>query len=430
MPGIVAKPGGAAAPPSGTVPAAMTPPPDADPELVREQAHHDESRRQLARMRERTAALDAGAGADRVSREVLEGSLRVRMEQLADDPTVPLFFGRIDGDAEGALHIGRRHVSDPAGDPLVIDWRAPVSLPFYRASATEPMGVEGRRRYGFHVGRLTAYEDERLGSGEAVEHSAILESEIERPRVGPMRDIVATIQPEQDVIVRADLARTVCVQGAPGTGKTAVGLHRAAFLLYAHREQLRRQGVLVVGPNASFLRYIRDVLPALGEIEARQTTIELLVTEESTTAKPVRVRADDPTPTAVLKGDARMALVLERAVWAHVGTPAYEGLMVPWGSRRHRVLGDDVAAVLAGLRARGSATTPDGRCCRSRWPTACWSRWRAPGSRPTTGCRTRWRGAGRCATTPRRSGRPSNHDACCGRCCPTPRRWPRPRTAC
>src|SRR6185436_21132809 len=106
--------------------------------------------------------------------------------------------------------------------------------------------------------------------------SQILEAEIERPRLGPMRDIVATIQPEQDDIVRADLSTSVCVQGAPGTGKTAVGLHRAAYLLYSHREQLTRQGVLVVGPNASFLRYIRDVLPALGEIDATQTTIEEL----------------------------------------------------------------------------------------------------------------------------------------------------------
>src|SRR4029079_5374165 len=112
---------------------------------------------------------------------------------------------------------------------------------------------------------------------DAEEHSAILEAEIERPRTGPMRDIVATIQPEQDDIVRSELATTVCVQGAPGTGKTAVGLHRAAYLLYAHRDQLSRQGVLVVGPNSSFLRYIGDVLPALGEMAVGQTTIEELV---------------------------------------------------------------------------------------------------------------------------------------------------------
>ena len=107
--------------------------------------------------------------------------------------------------------------------------------------------------------------------------SQILRAEIERPRLGPMRDIVATIQPEQDVLVRADLDDTICIQGAPGTGKTAVGLHRAAYLLYAHRERLQRAGVLVIGPNASFLRYIGDVLPALGEVDAKQTTVEDLL---------------------------------------------------------------------------------------------------------------------------------------------------------
>lgn len=216
-------------------------------------------------MRRRTAALDSSAAGDGVSRQFLESALFRRMKALADDPTVPLFFGRLDytEDSLGRgpephgerFYVGRRHVSDETGDPMVVDWRAPISRAFYQASRTEPMGVGVRRRFGFQHGDLTAYEDERLASGEhrQSEHSRILEAEIERPRVGPMRDIVATIQPEQDVIVRSGLGESVCVQGAPGTGKTAVGLHRAAFLLYAHRDQLSRQGVLVVGPNASFL---------------------------------------------------------------------------------------------------------------------------------------------------------------------------------
>ncbi|WP_262347649.1 HelD family protein [Nocardioides dongxiaopingii] len=342
------------------------PAPDAgadDVELAAEVEHLAESRRQLARMRRRTASLDGAAAGDWVSQEVLTASLALRMEQLADDPTVPLFFGRLETtegpgtDAE-SLHIGRRHVSDELGDPLVVDWRAPVSLPFYRASAREPMGVRVRRRYGFQEGRLTAFEDEDLtggaGDGDGADEgfSEILESEIERPRVGPMRDIVATIQPEQDVIVRAELTRTICVQGAPGTGKTAVGLHRAAYLLYAHRDQLRRQGVLVVGPNASFLRYIREVLPALGEVEATQSTIDELVVAGASGRRAVEVRTTDPAAVAVLKGDARMAVVLERAVWGRVAAPT-EPLVVPWGSRRWRVAADDVAEVLDGLRARG-----------------------------------------------------------------------------
>ena len=322
-----------------------------DAELVREQEHLAESRRQLARMRERTAALDSSAAADWVSREFLESAFALRMKQLADDPTVPLFFGRLDHDDE-AFHIGRRHVSDPAGDPLVVDWRAPVSLPFYRASRADPMQVRRRRRYGFQSGRLTAYEDEDLLADQGPEHSAILEAEIERPRVGPMRDIVATIQPEQDVIVRAELGDSICVQGAPGTGKTAVGLHRAAYLLYAYREQLSRQGVLVVGPNASFLRYIRDVLPALGEIDAAQTTIEELVAGGPGAAKPHRVRAEEPADVATLKGDARVAEVLRRALWSGIAAPT-ESLVVPRGARRWRLAAYEAEEVLASLRERG-----------------------------------------------------------------------------
>ncbi|HEX4977355.1 MAG TPA: AAA family ATPase [Nocardioides sp.] len=336
------------------------PDPNPDVELEHERRHLAGSRAALARMRERTSALDASAAGDWVSRQFLESAILRRMKALADDPTVPLFFGRLDYDpdhpeARGErFYIGRRHVSDEVGDPMVVDWRAPISLPFYRAGRTEPMGVLLRRRFGFQHGELTAFEDEALTApAPESDHSAILEAEIERPRVGPMRDIVATIQPEQDLIVRADLARSVCVQGAPGTGKTAVGLHRAAYLLYHHRDQLSRQGVLVVGPNASFLRYIGDVLPALGEIDAAQTTIEDLV---ATTLRRLDARyavtGTDAPDVAVLKGDARMATVLHRALWSHVTSPA-EGLLVPRGARRWRLAPYEVDEVLEDLRRRG-----------------------------------------------------------------------------
>jgi DNA helicase IV len=319
--------------------------------LEAERAHLDQSRQSLARMRARTAALDRGAAGDWVSQQVLESSLWRRMKQLEDDPEVPLFFGRLDYaedavDGQGErFHIGRRHITDERGDPMVVDWRADISRAFYRASKSAPMGVELRRRFGFQHGELTAYEDEHLLAGEEEQHSAILETEIERPRQGPMRDIVATIQPEQDDIVRAELTRSVCVQGAPGTGKTAVGLHRAAYLLYAHRRQLDRQGVLVVGPNDSFLRYIGDVLPALGEIAARQTTIDELVGR-------VRIRGRDDAAVATLKGDARWAQVVRRAVWGHVQAPT-EGLVVPRGSRRWRVPSYRVQEIVDELRGRG-----------------------------------------------------------------------------
>jgi hypothetical protein len=328
-------------------------------DLQAEQVHLDESRAALARMRARTESLDSAAAGDWVSREYLESAFAARRKALADDPNVPLFFGRVDylpdaPDVGGeSFHVGRRHISDEVGDPMVVDWRAPVSRAFYRASQAEPLGLRMRRRYGFVRGRLTGYEDESLLPDTGVaEYSALLEAEIERPRVGPMRDIVATIQPEQDVIVRADLERSVCVQGAPGTGKTAVGLHRAAYLLYAHRDQLSRQGVLVVGPNASFLRYIGDVLPALGEMAVGQTTIEELVatTLRHANAK-ATIRGTDPAPVATLKGDARMAEVLSRAVWSQLRTPQ-EALVVPRGAARWRVPAYEVEETIAVLRGR------------------------------------------------------------------------------
>jgi len=320
---------------------------DPHDELVSEQAYLENARRELARMREKTLSARASGG-DRVSDEFLAMTLHRRAAQLVDDPTTALFFGRLDlSEPPERWYVGRRHVNDEAGDPVVIDWRAELSAAFYRASRANPMGVRLRRRFGVDRGRLTAYEDEHLVAPEAgdVTRSQILVDEIERPRVGPMRDIVATIQPEQDEIVRADAGTTVCVQGAPGTGKTAVGLHRAAWLLYAFRDRLLRSGVLVVGPNRAFLDHIGAVLPALGEVEVRHTTAEELV------GGGPAARGIDSTAAAVLKGDARLAEVLERAVWSHV-RPATEALVVPRGSRKWRVPAYTVTEVLEELRGR------------------------------------------------------------------------------
>ncbi|MEU4873976.1 UvrD-helicase domain-containing protein [Streptomyces sp. NPDC021608] len=296
-------------------------------------------------MREDAESLDIrDVTANWVNAQILERQIGERIKALADLSDTPLFFGRLDylhapgaDRAEGAegerFYIGRRHVHDADGDPMVIDWRAPVSQPFYRASKKDPMDVGLRRRFGYTRGDITAYEDEHLSDpgdpSVAAATSKLLQQEIERPRVGPMRDIVATIQPEQDEIVRSGLGGTVCVQGGPGTGKTAVGLHRVAYLLYAHRERLARTGTLVIGPNKSFLQYIEQVLPALGELTVRQGTVDDLVAR-------VEVRGADDAAAAVVKGDARMAQVLRRALYAHVGTPE-EPVVVVRGSRRWRV---------------------------------------------------------------------------------------------
>jgi DNA helicase IV len=347
--------------------------------LAAERDHMYRSRQYLRLMREDVLSLRA-LGGDPVSEEYLKAALYQRAEALQDLPDTPLFFGRLDfeagagplaeggplrgepggGTAHGGehFHIGRRHVHDPDGRPAVIDWRAPVSRAFYRASRAEPMGLARRRRFGFAGGELSAYEDESFRSGRdgqapgaappdgsPAQVSRILIEEIERPRSGPMRDIVATIQPDQDDIVRADADQTVCVQGAPGTGKTAVGLHRVAYLLYANRERMSRGGVLVVGPNRGFLSYIRGVLPALGEVSVTQVTVADLVAT-------VPVRAADHRQAAQVKADARMAEVLRGALWARLAEPA-EAVTLPRGARRWRVSAAEIAELVAELRARG-----------------------------------------------------------------------------
>ncbi|XKK58552.1 AAA family ATPase [Streptomyces sp. ARC32] len=337
--------------------------------LDRERAHHDHCRSVLAEMVEGaqehvvTGEDVSASGADA---EALGYRLRSRAKEMRELPAGPLFFGRLDfteteagteaeaewdGDGGGgrALHIGRLRITEhPAAPPLVVDWRAPVSRAFYQATAGDPRGVAVRRRFGWAPGSrgesadLTGMEDEHLGRGES-RAGAIVAREIARPRVGPMRDIAATIQPEQDDLVRAGLGDTVCVQGAPGTGKTAVGLHRAAYLLYTHPQRIKRGGLLILGPNPTFLSYIAEVLPALGESGVRQSTLA-----EEIARHPV-TRTDD-APAAALKHDARTAEVLRRALYARVTPDAAGDLTVPDGSYRWRVRAETLARVVADVR--------------------------------------------------------------------------------
>ncbi|MDQ3107090.1 MAG: AAA family ATPase [Actinomycetota bacterium] len=285
-------------------------PADLDDELDLEQAHIHRAYECLDFMRDRAAQLLAAAPAD----PDLQASLKRRVFQLTDTNR-PLCFGRLDTDTGEQWHIGRRHVEDDAADPVVVEWRAPIAVPFYRATIDEPLGLTRRRQFVVEDRSLVQMADDLFGPDAAATAAAegpqvrgrdALLAELERARTGQMLDIVATIQTEQDVVIRAPMAGILTVQGGPGTGKTAIGLHRAAFLLFGN-DALARAGVLVLGPNRTFLRYIAQVLPSLGEEAVVQTILSDLVPDA-----PIRV--SDPPLVARLKGDPRMAEVIRRAL--------------------------------------------------------------------------------------------------------------------
>lgn len=297
---------------------------DARHEIEVEQAHIDRAYAALDRLREGAAAArpdplddEEGAGGtfqERFERELATADARRRLGELRwGDP--PLVFGRIDLDEEHEagerFHVGRIGVFDEDQEQLVVDWRAPIAEGFYRATRVDPMGLRRRRSFHCRGRRLLGIDDvvfdaAALGDGPVVGEAALLAS-LEAPRSGRMSDAVATVQAEQDEVIRAPMAGITIVQGAAGTGKTVVALHRAAYLLYTFRNVLDRQGVLVLGPNARFLDYVRDVLPALGEHEARLATTDQLFPG-------VEAVPETDRDVAVVKADLRMARVVRRAV--------------------------------------------------------------------------------------------------------------------
>ena len=210
----------------------------------------------------------------------------------------PLCFGRLDLedhntiDEKNTAYVGRLAISDENQDPLVIDWRAPVAEPFYRATPIDPYGVVRRRH--FHM-------------AENIVGEAALLSAVSKKRTGRMGDIVATIQQEQDLAIRTPINKTLIVTGGPGTGKTAVALHRAAYLLYTYRDTLVNSGVLLIGPSKTFLRYIDEVLPSLGENDVFLRTINTLRTTQ-------KIKEYDSRKVAALKGDLRMVTVIKNAL--------------------------------------------------------------------------------------------------------------------
>ena len=296
------------------------------PDLDAERTHLAFSRASRNRMIERLGALDPESAADQITKEYIEVTVAHALEDLRG-PGAGDFFGRID-----EWYIGRRHIENEQHDPVVVDWRAPIAAPFYRATSVDPLGVAFRRRFTLDDGDLIAYLDEHLDDPDEGEVAGGIPdpvlAEIGAERSGEMREIVSTIQAEQDIVIRSPIDQVLVVQGGPGTGKTAVALHRAAYLLFEHRGRLARDGVLVVGPNQAFLDYISNVLPSLGERTVRQATVDELCIPR------IELTGEDDVELARWKGHADRIGDLEAAAVAAIRTPD-DDIRVPIGARTH-----------------------------------------------------------------------------------------------
>ncbi|WP_420870216.1 HelD family protein [Micromonospora globbae] len=275
----------------------------------------DELREQAAR---RLTEELRTTGGTRQAQSQRDSSVRMYAEQVEQFSAVEdgLCFGRLDGEDDSRHYIGRIGILDRDGDldPLLIDWRAPAARPFYLATAANPQGVRRRRHLRTRQRKVTGLNDEVLDitaasptGHEELTGEASLLAALNAGRTGRMRDIVETIQVEQDKVIRAPLPGVLVVQGGPGTGKTAVALHRAAYLLYTYRRELATRGVLLVGPNATFLRYISHVLPALAETG-------VLLRTQADLFPGVQARRVESAEAAALKGRTVMVEVLEAAV--------------------------------------------------------------------------------------------------------------------
>jgi DNA helicase IV len=338
------------------------------PDLAAEQAYIDRAYDSLERARQSATRLrsmvEVGRGGTeqaRWEREMIEENIAARLDYL-NLGDASLVFGRIDqARAEGgdSYYIGRIAVADESQEPLVVDWRAPVAEPFYRATGRAPMGLVRRRHFATRGRRLLGIEDELFGEGAEllggdlaiidddgtqVRGQGTLIAALEEARTGRLGDIVATIQGEQDKVIRSPLPGVLVVQGGPGTGKTVVALHRAAYLLYTHRFPLEGQGVLVVGPNRLFLGYIERVLPSLGEAGVELAVLADLVDH-------VRVSGRDRPATARIKGDARMSRVLAKAVRDRE-RPLRQPLRVPYGVQTLVLPAERTAEIVADARRR------------------------------------------------------------------------------
>jgi DNA helicase IV len=337
-----------------------------EPEIQLEQAHLDRLHARLDRLREHARhRLDAAlappgstpaAAVDRDALATVHRTALARYDAVEHD----LCFGRLDRADASRLHIGRIGVTDEHGDTLLTDWRAPAARPFYTATAVSPEGVRRRRTITSRRRRVVSVDDEVLAEeapgdespGDVVGEAALMAA-LRAPRSGRMRDIVRTIQGEQDAVIRAPLSGVLVVDGGPGTGKTAVALHRAAYLLFTHRETLTRRGVLLVGPTSTFLRYVSHVLPSLAETGVLARTVGELYPG-------VVADLEEPDEVARLKGRAGMADVLAAAVADRQEVPP-DGIEVVVDDVPLRLEAGEIARIRDRVRAVGQPHNPSRR---------------------------------------------------------------------
>ena len=304
--------------------------------------------------REQRQKIDANHGVGNAQGWTERDALATHFAELSsrlDNVEERLVFGRLDMKEHATHYIGRISLLDEHSSPLLVDWRAPISAPFYQATAQEPLGVVRRRHIATRARTVTSVEDELLDVDQAQHQGLTLQGEgalmsaLSSARSGRMGDIVATIQGEQDRVIRASDRGILVVQGGPGTGKTAVALHRAAYLLYTQRERLERSGVLIIGPSRTFLRYIEQVLPSLGESGVVQMTIGDIVPGLS-------AQDDDPVDIAAIKGRAAFSRILREAVRLIPRLPDRDQVLQVW-NRRVTLRVKDVQEALSRARRSG-----------------------------------------------------------------------------
>ena len=304
--------------------------------------------------REQRQKIDANHGVGNAQGWTERDALATHFAELSsrlDNVEERLVFGRLDMKDHATHYIGRISLLDEHSSPLLVDWRAPISAPFYQATAQEPLGVVRRRHIATRARTVTSVEDELLDVDQAQHQGLTLQGEgalmsaLSSARSGRMGDIVATIQGEQDRVIRASDRGILVVQGGPGTGKTAVALHRAAYLLYTQREKLERSGVLIIGPSRTFLRYIEQVLPSLGESGVVQMTIGDIVPGLS-------AQDDDPVDIAAIKGRAAFSRILREAVRLIPRLPDRDQVLQVW-NRRVTLRVKDIQEALSRARRSG-----------------------------------------------------------------------------